>query len=415
MSKLLRQYRLPCLLSLSIFTLGVGSSGWAADGKWEVKSGDTMGVIVSQHYAGYSNRTAIMEAIHKANPKAFISNDLNRLVIGQTLVLPDAATIEGLNALPPVTGVEASAKPEAEAGTQVRLKELETQLTQLQGELSASVTENTALKEKVVGFEAEKQTKGAELGKLEARIKELEQLEQAPSAVVNFAPDTTATTTADASGALDSLKAELEKNQQALGEQQKMSDELQQQLVAARKQTAGLQTQLSELASRNEALQNDLTQARAAAETAEKNAARSNWLPWILLGLLALLVLPLLWLLRRKRDEPVIATVIAPLAPVPSPPTGSAVAEQVAPEQQQNVTTLDTSVSLSDTVASVVDDHVVQEEVPENPDVDLKLDIARAYLDLRDSGAAAEILHEVVAEGGNRQRQEAREILSFIS
>ena len=384
MSKLLRQYRLPCLLSLSIFTLGVGSSGWAADGKWEVKSGDTMGVIVSQHYAGYSNRTAIMEAIHKANPKAFISNDLNRLVIGQT-------------------------------GTQVRLKELETQLTQLQGELSASVTENTALKEKVVGFEAEKQTKGAELGKLEARIKELEQLEQAPSAVVNFAPDTTATTTADASGALDSLKAELEKNQQALGEQQKMSDELQQQLVAARKQTAGLQTQLSELASRNEALQNDLTQARAAAETAEKNAARSNWLPWILLGLLALLVLPLLWLLRRKRDEPVIATVIAPLAPVPSPPTGSAVAEQVAPEQQQNVTTLDTSVSLSDTVASVVDDHVVQEEVPENPDVDLKLDIARAYLDLRDSGAAAEILHEVVAEGGNRQRQEAREILSFIS
>ena len=417
MSKLLRQYRLPCLLSLSIFALGVGSSVWAADGKWEVKSGDTMGVIVSQHYAGYSNRTAIMEAIHKANPKAFINSDLNRLVIGQTLVLPDAATIEGLNAPPPVTSVEVAVKPEADAGIQVRLKELETQLTQLQGELNASVTENTALKEKVVGFEAEKQTKGAELGKLEARIKELEQLGQAPNAVVTSAPDTTVATTVDA-GQLDSLKAELEKNQQALSEQQKMSDELQQQLVEARKQTAGLQTQLSELTSRNEVLQNDLAQARTAAETAEKNAARSNWLPWILLGLLALLVLPLLWLLKRKRDEPIIATVTAPLAPVPNPSTGAGgvVAEPAIPvPEPQNVTTSDTPTELSDTVAPSVEEHVVQEEIPENPDVDLKLDIARAYLDLRDSGAAAEILQEVVAEGGNRQRQEAREILSFIS
>ena len=52
---------------------------------------------------------------------------------------------------------------------------------------------------------------------------------------------------------------------------------------------------------------------------------------------------------------------------------------------------------------------------PEDPEVDLKLDIARAYLDIRDSEAAAEMLQEVLTEGGSRQRQDAREILSFIT
>jgi FimV-like protein len=53
--------------------------------------------------------------------------------------------------------------------------------------------------------------------------------------------------------------------------------------------------------------------------------------------------------------------------------------------------------------------------IPESPDAELKLDIARAYLDLREPEAAAEILREVIVEGGSRQQQEAGEILSFIA
>lgn len=45
----------------------------------------------------------------------------------------------------------------------------------------------------------------------------------------------------------------------------------------------------------------------------------------------------------------------------------------------------------------------------------LKLNIARAYLDKRDAKAASELLQEVLRDGDEAQKQQAREILSFIA
>ena len=427
MNKLLRTHRLPCLLSLTLTVCCGWGTVWAEDGKWAVKPGDTMGNIVTQQYPGYANRAAIMQAIIKANPDAFIKNDLNRLVIGRTLTLPDAKSIPDLQ--PPVIVPDKAANASADTAASARLKELESQLAQLQDHLKSLESENTTLKTQVEGSETDKQHKSAELSKLEARIKELEQLNATQAAAT--APVSTASTvnptsgtvpTAASTAELDALKTELEASQQALTKQQQATDELKQQVTDNQKQADDLHTQVADLTRQNDTLQNDLKQAQAVATAAQKNAENSSSLPWILLGLLTLFILPLLWLLKRKRDEPSIATVPSPSKPVEPPsvitPTVDVTAKRAIPEETMAVSAplnLDTQPS----VAALEPMNVATvEEIPappENPDVDMKLDIARAYLDLRDSAAAADMLQEVLLEGGSRQRQDAREILSFIT
>jgi FimV-like protein len=423
MNKLLRTHRLPCLLSLTLTVCCGWGTVWAEDGKWAVKPGDTMGNIVTQQYPGYANRAAIMQAIIKANPDAFIKNDLNRLVIGRTLTLPDAKSIPDLQ--PPVIVPDKAANASADTAASARLKELESQLAQLQDHLKSLESENTTLKTQVEGSETDKQHKSAELSKLEARIKELEQLNSAKSATPapssDAVPKTVATDTTSTAD-LDALKTELEASQQALTKQQQATDELKQQVTDNQKQADDLHTQVADLTRQNDTLQNDLKQAQAVATAAQKNAENSSSLPWILLGLLTLFILPLLWLLKRKRDEPSIATVPSPSKPVEPPsvitPTVDVTAKRAIPEETMAVSAplnLDTQPSVA--ALEPVNVATVEEipAPPENPDVDMKLDIARAYLDLRDSAAAADMLQEVLLEGGSRQRQDAREILSFIT
>ncbi len=423
MNKLLRTHRLPCLLSLTLTVCCGWGTVWAEDGKWAVKPGDTMGNIVTQQYPGYANRAAIMQAIIKANPDAFIKNDLNRLVIGRTLTLPDAKSIPDLQ--PPVIVPDKAANASADTAASARLKELESQLAQLQDHLKSLESENTTLKTRVEGSETDKQHKSAELSKLEARIKELEQLNSAKSATPapssDAVPKTVATDTTSTAD-LDALKTELEASQQALTKQQQATDELKQQVTDNQKQADDLHTQVADLTRQNDTLQNDLKQAQAVATAAQKNAENSSSLPWILLGLLTLFILPLLWLLKRKRDEPSIATVPSPSKPVEPPsvitPTVDVTAKRAIPEETMAVSAplnLDTQPSVA--ALEPVNVATVEEipAPPENPDVDMKLDIARAYLDLRDSAAAADMLQEVLLEGGSRQRQDAREILSFIT
>lgn len=161
------------------------------------------------------------------------------------------------------------------------------------------------------------------------------------------------------------------------------------QVVEAEKKA--LQAQLEQAAAQNKALENDLQQLRASVALAESKRATANRLPWILLALLALLTLPLLWLLRRKQQgQAANAALKAAPAAVPAAPAVGAVPELDAVEAEQP-------------------------SQPDDPDMALKLDIARAYLDLRDAEAAADILQDVLAEGSTRQRQEAREILSFLT
>jgi FimV-like protein len=306
---------------------GLSMPALAEDKVWEIKSNDTLGVIIAKTYPGYANRQAIMQELLKGNPDAFANKDINHLIVGKKLDLPDASKISGLQPPPPEKTVDV---PDAEQ----KLKGLEARRV----ELEASVK----------SLEAENQAKKAELEKLNAKLQA----------------------------------------------QQQVAEEAKTQLTDARRE--------------NGALLNDLQQARAATALAEKKVSGFGSLPWILLGLLTLVTLPLLWLLWQKREQPLAVAVL----PVEGKP-----AEREVPQNERVVPSgavAVSGVSLAEAVP-VLPEEESPAVIDDSPDAGLKLDIARAYMDLRDTGAAVDMLQDVLLEGGSRQRQEAREILSFIA
>lgn len=326
------------LVSAAFIGSCLSGSAWATDKEWQVQSGNTLGKIVAEQYPGYTNRQAIMQELLKRNPDVFSNKNINSLIVGKILKLPDAKDIPDLK--PPAP------KPAAglDKATQEKLQSLETQVTELKDTVSLLEEENAALQEMVKGYAEGKPTGGGE-----------------------------------------DLQKQLDAAKQALAESQASSTTLQEQVTAAKVENA--------------TLQNDLQQMRAVA-VIDSKASSSTTLPWVLLGLLALLTLPLFWLLRRKREQTQVlaSAAIAPVTPPAAPLMASAAAALDAPPATESIP-VDTAL----------------EDEPEDPDASLKLNIARAYLDLRDSEAAADILQDVLVEGSNQQRQEAREILSFIS
>ncbi len=401
----------PRLLATSVSALALwfclAGSVLAEDKTWEVKPGDTLGAIISKEYPGYTtNRAAIMQAVIKASPDAFIDSNLNRMRIGKTLNLPKPDSIPGLQPPPPPS------TSATDPAIQARLKALETERAEMAETLKLLEDENAELQGLIADYETAKKTKDAEINKLETRIKELEAASTGKTAPDKAPPDKTATEPASAATgepAASPATADIAALQKQIVDLQGENTEIQTQLETAKMDLADSQgladefkAQLDELKSKNEALSNDLQQARAATAVAESNAAGSNRLPWILLGIMALLMLPLLWLLRRNQNEPSITTI-------PAAPKSATDIQPLVPA----VETVTTPISRSKPAHEQIPEPEKIE--PDVPDVDLKLDIARAYLDLRNPEAAADILKDVLGEGGTRQKQEAREILSFIS
>lgn len=331
------------LVSASVLGISLGGVALAEDKTWEIQSGNSLGKIIASEYPDYGNRKAIMQEILKRNPEAFINNDFNRLVVGKTLKLPAASEIPDLE--PPPQPKETNKQASIDEATQAKLKALEAQVAEQKDTISMLEEENAGLQEMVTGFTETKP-------------------------VTDTGADT------------EGLQQQL--------------DSTKQELQASQDKVKSLDAQLASLKRENETLHNDLQQIQAAATIAESKDSGSSSLPWVLLGLLALLTVPLIWLLRRKQGSNV------PPVPLPAsvePPAATPVAEAplaVIPAPQP------------ETVAAPA-------ASPDSPDAGLKLDIARAYLDLRDSEAAADILQDVLMEGGEQQRREAREILSFIT
>jgi FimV-like protein len=328
-----------------LLSAGLASVAWAEEKSVEVKPGNVLGKIIAEHYPDYPNRQAIMQEVLTRNPEAFSNKNVNSLIVGKTIKLPDAKDIPNLQ--PPAPKPVAGADP----ALQAKITALETEVTELKDTVALLEDENAGLQETLKGYV------------------------EAPT------PDT---------GAIEALQKQVDTSKQALDDSEKAQRALEEQLATAKRD--------------NETLQNDLQQIRAAATLAENNAASTGNMPWILLGLLALLALPLIWLLRRKREfAPLVATqTAAPVTPV-------AVDEDLSSFMPD----LPPAPAVSSEAGVVMP--VMPALADENPDAALKLDIARAYLDLRDSEAAADILQDVLAEGGEQQRQEAREILSFIT
>lgn len=213
---------------------------------------------------------------------------------------------------------------------------------------------------------------------------------------------------------LDEIEAA---NEQLLADKNKLQSDLEtaQQQLKEREQTMSvLSGQITENKQQLETTQQELLLANAARASAELNKAslenqRGSWWPW----LLALAMLPLGWLLGRRSATP---TAQAPkkipaassVSSAPVAATAVAASELPNPELVNELPALESFSPVTSTLPALAAND-------DNLDAAIKLDIVRAYLDLRDPVAASALLKEIMREGGQQQQQEAREILSFLA
>lgn len=102
-------------------------------------------------------------------------------------------------------------------------------------------------------------------------------------------------------------------------------------------------------------------------------------------------------------DLPVVVDTIEIKTPVENPK---------AIESSFDLSTI--SLNLSDAPADSISSAGLPVESVENPDVDIKLDLVRVYIDMDDVEGARDLLDEVMKEGGPNQRQTAEQLLASL-
>lgn len=422
MSQKIISPKLAVALVLTGILSGVNTSV-AKEREWVIKSNDTLSKIVERYYPSIRNKKAVIRAIVQDNPNAFRRGNAHDLILGKVLILPEpdrfkntttkaetdstasdaskvvepVAVVEPVNEAPETVAESTSAEAPATnksasnvpSNVKEKIDELEEGRKELEETLKLVEEENASLQSMVGKYEEQKHAQDAQIAKLEDQVKQLE-------ANLKNTDSTKAVTPAPAVAPVAPVAAASED-----------SATISKQLAEKERVTETLKTQLAETKRQNDALQEEL---QTKITTMESNS--SNNLPWIISALLALVMLPLLWLLKQKMQA--LPTVSVANQALKKEPVAKPVTQAAAPRVADSLPTA-TIATPTATVTPVVSNARADDHSDDNLEADIKLDMARAYMDLRNASAAAEILQDVLLEGGARQRQEAREILSFIS
>ena len=422
MSQKIISPKLAVALVLTGILSGVNTSV-AKEREWVIKSNDTLSKIVERYYPSIRNKKAVIRAIVQDNPNAFRRGNAHDLILGKVLILPEpdrfkntttkaetdstasdaskvvepVAVVEPVNEAPETVAESTSAEAPATnksasnvpSNVKEKIDELEEGRKELEETLKLVEEENASLQSMVGKYEEQKHAQDAQIAKLEDQVKQLE-------ANLKNTDSTKAVTPVPAVAPVAPVAAASED-----------SAAISKQLAEKERVTETLKTQLAETKRQNDALQEEL---QTKITTMESNS--SNNLPWIISALLALVMLPLLWLLKQKMQA--LPTVSVANQTLKKEPVAKPVTQAAAPKVADSLPTA-TIATPTATVTPVVSNARADDHSDDNLEADIKLDMARAYMDLRNASAAAEILQDVLLEGGARQRQEAREILSFIS
>lgn len=404
----------------------------------EVQPNDTLSEIVATYYDVDANqRLRIMEYVFAQNPDAFSGNTLSSLRAGRNLTLPDLQTIPNLQQedtsaarleqpepTPTPTSTDTPAVNEAEPlldenGQPIDMAAMEVDM--LNQQLDALEEANTEIR--------------AENEALKQEVAQLQEQLNANNATNVPAPTSEETKPLlDENGQpVDMAVMEMDILNQQLDTLEAANEDIRSENEALKQQLASIQTDQAEInkpaanTADMEALRSELSQTKQDLQKAERSLAntaallkdQNQGLPWWLLGLL-LLALPLVWLLGRKSSPnsvapPTIQTSNHTSAPLQLKEAPQTLAANAA-ETHSATPPLDNVAAVSPTTSG--NDAASASALAANDDkleAALKLDIARAYLDLRDPQSALPILQEVLAEGSQQQAQEAKEILSFLS
>lgn len=389
----------------------------AAETSYRVKSFDTLSSVVTNFYPSSSySKAQIMVAILTKNPKAFRDGNINYLLKGKRLRLPnddeisqvpraDARRIISQHARffrSGITGVGLTApslNQEAEREKAIEVVNKQTK------KISALQEESDKLRKQLENLSQQKQKRDQELKELEEQIKQYSEKEKSKPI-----------------GTVQQVAKRNEKLKETNEILQKKLIESKSELAENARSTMTLQRKLSNLRERIDEGENGVDSpnsstnsvaSNASAETSAgiKSSTASNSSEvqnssegsegntfaklkddyyWILPLLLLLALLYLLWLIwrwvfsRKKKSV-----------------------EEFDDTDKDYATLIDDYDSI---------DYLNPENVEDEESLEpsIKLDVARAYIEADDNESALNILEEIIHEGSDDQKKEAEEIVSFI-
>lgn len=97
------------------------------------------------------------------------------------------------------------------------------------------------------------------------------------------------------------------------------------------------------------------------------------------------------------------------------PQSDDATSVAAANEFDLSSISLDLGEPANEQAPQLLTEHIVDSGTPESADVDIKLDLVAAYIDMDDKEGARELLEEVIKEGGLQQQMRAKQLLAGLA
>lgn len=378
-----------------------------ADEYGPVQGGETLGQIAQQLVGEGISREQAIVALFRANPQAFISNNLNLVRQGAVLRIPDRSEIAGLD-----LGESRALMREQIAAWRDMTRPAP------RPEASAPGAEGAAAQVAEGGPRA-----GASAGAADARLEIVP-----PSADSGQQAGIRSGIQAGGEGEMlrQDMQQELQQNQETLAAREAEVAELKAR-VADLEQLQARQASLIEMKdSEMAAVQERLADSSAGAVGTPAPAATdpSAGLAWLWIGLALLAVAGGAWLLGRRSPKATArprfdsTTLAAATTPAPRN-TGDGAPPASAPST--STPTWHADAGNAPPVAAIPDagadsaDAALVAAFDAAPGGMERIELARAYLDLGDTETARELLLEVVSAGEPSARAEASRLLDGIA
>ena len=395
-----------------------------------VQRGETLWSITQRYLPGGVTMHQMLAAMFQDNPAAFNGN-MNLLLAGASLRIPDRSDATRLSAEEATReALRQTAEWEGSAVRQARLRLLpatDEDAAGVAGEGPAATeaiaelqSENSALRSELAATQRLLELHSAELQALQARLAAVEQDLEA------------AQTAPDGPGAQSAATAVIEP--QPVAAEPPLPADVVAAPISQPSVLARMRDWISGAPVLNALLRDDVAGEDAAAggpAPVGRTALLARMRDWIThppvligLGALALVAIAVWYLGRRRRAEDDAsgrwealsagATAASDAAPDPNPGGIGGHGQPSAPPDEAPDGAQAAAGPQAATASRSAADDVSLRRAPAQSEVDTRLDLARAYIDLGDAEGARGLLEEVVDEGDAAQQQEARTLLAGL-
>ncbi len=395
-------------LLVSLLFSQMMTQGVFADTNYRVKSSDNLNKIAERHYENSGlTKSQIMVGIYASNPKSFRNGNINKLLRGQKLVLPDADKINQISAHEAELVLSArkkgkvkkrrvkkrsKVKRKSKPRKKKRARKLAVSQAKDVQKINKLEKESESLRKRLDLLLAEKSTRDNKLKELEdslqAALKKTAIVASTASVVASG--DKKAIVEPDKQTQINNVNSSAEPVKKAASESELITKRANEKLRETNELLEkNLQESKKEIAKRTrDSLAKKQTvntdQAPRTTEVSNTFDTSNKYLQW---ALLSLLLLPLVWFAKRF------------------------IGGKKAKQQPAWVSESEGHSAVMGASNEHIDTHYQEAPVESS----IKFDVASAYLESGNTDEAMEILNEILVEGSAEQKSQAQDLLDRYS